>query len=81
LFDWSPSLLGNRSRNSSMDTLTTQVLWRYMVTNGRRANVFIDAAEGKTIHRVEEMCLLGRYAVWFLEEQMFRSNLAPPSSG
>jgi hypothetical protein len=28
--DWRPSLLGNRSRNSSIDTLTTPVLLRYM---------------------------------------------------
>jgi hypothetical protein len=41
VFDWRPSLLGNRSRNSSMDTLTTPVLLRCMVTNSRRANVSI----------------------------------------
>jgi hypothetical protein len=55
VFDWRSSLLGNRSRNSSMDTLTTPVLLRYMVTNSRRARVFIVAGsvkEGKTIHRV-----------------------------
>jgi hypothetical protein len=39
VFDWRPSLLGNRSRNSSMDTLTTLVLLRYMVTNSRKASV------------------------------------------
>jgi hypothetical protein len=50
-----PSLLGNRSRNSSMDMLTTPVLLRYMVTNSRRASISIVAGsvkEGKTIHRV-----------------------------
>jgi hypothetical protein len=47
------SLLGNR--NNSMETLTTPVLLRYMVTNNRRASVSIVARsvkEGKTIHRV-----------------------------
>jgi hypothetical protein len=39
VFDWRSSLLGNRSHNSSMDTLTTPVLLRYMVTNSRKANV------------------------------------------
>jgi hypothetical protein len=43
VFDWRPSLLGNRSRSSSMDTLTTPVLLRYMVTNSRRASVSIVA--------------------------------------
>jgi hypothetical protein len=55
VFDWRPSLLGNRSRNSYMDTLTTPVLLRYMVTNSRRASVSIVAGsvkEGKTIHKV-----------------------------
>jgi hypothetical protein len=55
VFDWRPSLLGNRSRNSSMDTLTTPVLLRYMVTNSGKASVSIVAGsvkEGKTIHRV-----------------------------
>jgi hypothetical protein len=55
VFDWRPSLLGNRSRNSSMDTLTTPVLLRYMVTNSRRASVSIFAGsvkEGKTINTV-----------------------------
>jgi hypothetical protein len=55
VFDWRPSLLGNRSLNSSMDTLTTPVLLRYMVTNSRRASVSIVAGsvkEGKTIYRV-----------------------------
>jgi hypothetical protein len=55
VFDWRPSLLGNRSRSSSMDTLTTPVLLRYMVTNSRRANVSVVAGsvkEGKTIDRV-----------------------------
>jgi hypothetical protein len=38
-----------------MDTLTTPVLLRYMVTNSRRASVSIVSGtdkEGKTIHRV-----------------------------
>jgi hypothetical protein len=55
VFDWRSSLLGNRSRISSMNTLTTPVLLRYMVTNSRRAIVFIvvgSVKEGKTIHRV-----------------------------
>jgi hypothetical protein len=39
VFDWRPSLLGNRSRNSSMDTLTTPVLLRYMVNNSTKASV------------------------------------------
>jgi hypothetical protein len=55
VFDWRPTLLGNRSRNSSMDTVTTPVLLRYMVTNSRIASVSIVAGsvkEGKTIHRV-----------------------------
>jgi hypothetical protein len=55
VFDWWPSLLGNRSRNSSMDTLTTTVLLRYMVTNSRRASVSIVAGsvnECKTMHEV-----------------------------
>jgi hypothetical protein len=45
------SLLGNR--NISMDTLTTPVLLRYMVTNSWKASVSILAGsvkEGKTIH-------------------------------
>jgi hypothetical protein len=45
------SLLGNR--NNSMDTLTTPVLLRYMVTNSWKASVSIVAGsvkEGKTIH-------------------------------
>jgi hypothetical protein len=53
VFDWWPSLLGNRGRNSPMDTLTTPVLLRYMATNSRRASVSIVAGsvkEGKTIH-------------------------------
>jgi hypothetical protein len=37
VFDWRLSLLGNRNRSSSMDTLTTLVLLSYMVTNSRRA--------------------------------------------
>jgi hypothetical protein len=55
MFDWRPWLLGNRSRNSSTDTLTTPVLLHYMVTNSRRASVCIvpgSVKEGKTIHRV-----------------------------
>jgi hypothetical protein len=55
VFHWRPSLLGNRSHNSSMDTPTTPVLLRYMVTNTRRASVSIVAGsvkERKTIHRV-----------------------------
>jgi hypothetical protein len=55
VFDWRLSLLGNRIRNSSIDTLTTLEVLRYMVTNSRRASVFIVAGnvkEGKTIHRV-----------------------------
>jgi hypothetical protein len=47
VFDWRPSLLGNRSRSSSMDTLTTPVLLRYMVTSGRRASVSIVAGRKK----------------------------------
>jgi hypothetical protein len=43
VFDWRPSLLGNRSRSSSMDTLTTPVLLRYMVNNSRKASVSIVA--------------------------------------
>jgi hypothetical protein len=43
MFDWRASLLGNRSRNISMDTLATPVLLRYMVTNSRRASVSIVA--------------------------------------
>jgi hypothetical protein len=45
------SLLGNR--NNSMDTLTTPVLLRYMVTNSWKASVSTVAGsvkEGKTIH-------------------------------
>jgi hypothetical protein len=45
------SLLGNR--NISMDTVTTSVLLRYMVTNSWKASVSIFAGsvkEGKTIH-------------------------------
>jgi hypothetical protein len=45
------SLLGNR--NISMDTLTTPVFLRCMVTNGWKASVSIVAGsvkEGKTIH-------------------------------
>jgi hypothetical protein len=41
VFDWRPSLLGNRSRISSMDTLTTPVLLRYMVTNSTGKPVFL----------------------------------------
>jgi hypothetical protein len=55
VFDWRPSLLGNRSRNGSMDTLTTPVLLRCMVTNSGKVSVSIVAGsvkEGKTIHRV-----------------------------
>jgi hypothetical protein len=47
------SLLGNR--NNSMDTLTTPVLLRCLLTNSRKASVSIVALcvkEGKTIHRV-----------------------------
>jgi hypothetical protein len=43
MFDLRPSLLGNRSRNISMDTLTTPVLLRYMVTKNLKATVFIVA--------------------------------------
>jgi hypothetical protein len=53
VFDWRPSLLGNRTRSSSMDTVTTPVMLRYMVTNSGRASVSIVAGsvkEGKTIH-------------------------------
>jgi hypothetical protein len=39
VFDWRPSLLGNRSLNNSMDTLTTPVLLRCMVTNSGKASV------------------------------------------
>jgi hypothetical protein len=56
------SLLGNRRRNSSMDTLTTPVMLRYMVTNSRRASVSIVAGnvkEGKTIHRVSQSSSVG----------------------
>jgi hypothetical protein len=47
------SLLGNR--NISMDTFTTPVFLRCMVTNSWKASVSIVAGsvkEGKTIHRV-----------------------------
>jgi hypothetical protein len=56
VFDWRPTLLGNRSRNSSMDTLITPVLLRYMVTNSSTASVSIVAGsvkEGKTIHAIQ----------------------------
>jgi hypothetical protein len=36
VFDWRPSLLGNRSRNSSMDTLTTPVLLLAVLKKGRQ---------------------------------------------
>jgi hypothetical protein len=55
VFDWRLSLLGNRSRNSSMDTVTNPVLLRYMVTNSRRVSASIVAGsvkKGKAIHRV-----------------------------
>jgi hypothetical protein len=47
VFDWRPPLLGNGSRNSSMDMLTTPVLLRYMVTNSRSASVSIVAGSVK----------------------------------
>jgi hypothetical protein len=43
VIDWRPSLLGNRSRNCSMDTLTTPVLLHCMVTNSGKASVSIVA--------------------------------------
>jgi hypothetical protein len=43
VFDWRPSLLCNRSRNNSMDTLTTPVLLLCMVTNSGNASVPIVA--------------------------------------
>jgi hypothetical protein len=55
MFDLRLPLLGNRSRNIFMDTLTTPVLLRFMVINSGRASVSIVAGsvkEGKTIHRV-----------------------------
>jgi hypothetical protein len=35
----------------------------------------------RSMRGYEELCLLGCYAVWFLQEPTFRRNLAPPSSG
>jgi hypothetical protein len=53
VFDRRPSLLGNRT--ISVDTLTTQVFLRCMVTNSWNASVSIVAGsvkEGKTIYEV-----------------------------
>jgi hypothetical protein len=55
VFDWRPSLLGNHSRNSSMDTVIIPVLLRYMVTNSRRASVSIVAGSVKAIHASQSM--------------------------
>jgi hypothetical protein len=60
VFDWRPSLLGNRSRNSSMDTLTTSVLLRYMVTNSRRASVSIVAGSVEKGRQYTKLVYAGR---------------------
>jgi hypothetical protein len=76
VFDWRPSSLGNRSLNSSMNTLTTPVLLRYMVTNSRRASVSIVAGsvkEGKTIHTSQSTSVS-------LRRQSARSETAQCSS-
>jgi hypothetical protein len=44
------SLLGNR--NNSMDTLSTPVLLRCMVTNNWKANVFIVAGSVKEVKAI-----------------------------
>jgi hypothetical protein len=36
---------------------------------------------GDTELNLEELSLLGCYAMWLLQEPTFRRNLAPPSSG
>jgi hypothetical protein len=75
VFDWRPSLLGNRSRNSYLDTLTTPVLLRAwlptllvaMVTNSSKARFSIGPYQcyikKATESRVSVLVYAGRSSV------------------